>query len=759
MLEIDNWKYKFGAILGCSQMLEYMTEQEEIKKYFHMIHNATDFNNPMLVLACSHALGLFVEFVDFRELGLEDPLWEFILKFVNNPVSVTRTSGQYILMNFFDKTFKNKQELFPFLIQKLQIAVEHQNQLEIAAVLPNVYELLAEFNQLMITKYTEMVDLCFNLGNSFRNKQMPLVISEVLCFLGKLTKVSDPTLFDQYYDKIMTFFCSLIQELTPQDILLMFPNGFQCIRFLKFDDIKTHYFDQILLFCLKVFQIIYQETNLNNPELISEKTECQNLFQIFSGINKRILGPRLKEIFQMYLIFMNAELEVFKTDLTDELDFFSYLATSLKFMTISNSEENKQVIGFDKHKDKININININDKRNIILNLIGFLENILLNNTQYKVLSDVGDALVEILKYGGDCLRKEDFSFLVDRCFRFMDKYNFMFENPDDINHKQITFINEETSMDDFKTKIKSFLVSLAECFGMILKYYKSEEVLIIATNKFRLRETSEDPQINKAKLFLICDILEHSSDLLQSKTLLFFMDILKKYINHANDSLVNAAVFGVGLGVMKLDPSIIVDQINEYWHILQNHSYVTERQINFQKQFALDNIVAALGKFLLKLQKIYNSQTLFKVPGSHLISDVNAFKQDLVTKTSFWISLLPVKRDLVEYKNTIDIMLQLMSFVNINEFMDNTLFQFLNFFVISRCKLEHLCEKYVINHQDIGNYTRQIDEIVSRLMSNERVKGVIANHYWDPKHLNYLKSVKITIDVGDSFSNLIQQL
>jgi hypothetical protein len=454
---------------------------------------------------------------------------------------------------------------------------------------------------------------------------------------------------------------------------------------------------------------------------------------------------------------MDAEIEVFKTEFTDQIYFFWHLTISLKFMTITNPGENKHVIGFDENKDKFYININ--DKRNLMLKLIGFLENILLKNTQYMVLDNAGNALVEIITYGGDCLKKEDFTFLVDRCFRFMDKYNFMFENPNNINLKQLPFVNERTYMNEFKTKVKSFIVSLAECFGMILKYYKSKELLAIIISKFKLREISEDFEINKGKLFLICDILEYSSDLLKSETLLSFMNVLRKYINHTDYSLVRAAVFGVSLGVMQLDSNIIIDQIKEYWHIFQNHTLIIEGQMNSEKQSALDNIVAALGKFLLKLQVIYNSQTLFKVTGSHSINDVNTFKHDLITKTSFWVSLLPIKEDLIEYKNTIDIILQLMSFVNINSFLDNTLFQIFNFFVVSRCKLEHLCEEYVINHQDIGNYTRQIDEIVSRLMSSERVKAIIANHSWDPKHLNYLRNIKITIDVGNSFSNLIQQL
>lgn len=757
MLEINDWKYKFGAILGISQIFEYLTETNEILKWLDIIESNISCN-PMIMLSISIALGLLISDTDFVDLKLEDRIWGLICKFFDSSFSPTRTAGLYILMNFLERCSKNKrQNLFPFMKERLVVAVQSNDQEEISAILPSLYELLAEFPVLMNLHFDEMVNLVFDLGNRFR-KKFPLVISELFCFIAKLTKVENYIESNKYIDKIMDFWKSLSDELTENDILVMYPKGFQAIKFYIHQINDYKYFDFIISFSVRIFHIIFQKQNMKKLAKDPDLDEVDKIFEMFVHLDKRQIGFHLEEILLMYLQFINFYLENSTENLKDQIYPLSFILTSLKFFKNDKPLNDKNfLLNTNKSQNK---NTMFKDKRDMMLSLINLLENILLTNTKWKVLPEVGNALVEIINYGGSSLKKPDFEFLVDRCFRFMDKYNFLLDNYKEFYMKNNEGKHEEEFEKYFREEIYSFSITLAECFGMIFKHYKSKDVLLMAIDKFDLLELSYDTKITNAKLFLICDILEHVPKLVTSEVLSSFLKILKNYIPDPEVALANAAIFGACLGILQLEGKILITEVRQVWEMLSKHKLLKD-ETNSDNQFVRDNIIAALGKFVLRMQKVHNLKVLSKsyYTSSVISSNVQSFQNELTDKIGFWISLLPLKQDMVEFVKTINIFSELFQYVNLDSFENNILFKMINFCVICRKTLPNLLSKYVLNNLEVVKYNEMIDSIVSRMMGQERVKGIIGNHFWQKKDLEYLISIKKTIDAGDCFSGLIQQL
>ena len=756
-----NWQFKHAGMLVLSQIFDFLGEKQNKKKWLESIKAFSKSENVALLQSSGYALENWLSAVSESVLAEIDGIWNLILVFLEHSLPVVRIRGLAVLNQYIAKaSVETRLTMFPFLQIKLGKCVfnDGDNDGEVASTLLCLNTLLANCPLLIENNIEKLIDLVNQLVKLFGEKECPFTKLEILDFLSVLKNCSKEKLFFQFGEPIKLNFVKIFTSFSEKEIGMIFPKGFELL--LKFNKSKINnfetFFDKIVNCSVKIIQIIFSKQNQHKASKY-KLTYFSNLFSFYSQAPITIFEKNLESIFYVYFGVFEYYLRKKSKNLHK---LISPIWSFLKVMKQNDYNPKKMKILTNQEYGEQLKTVSISEA-NLIMKLIRIVDDAIFSQSVWCGHKGCFPMLYKIFQIGGRALKPEHFEFLFERCLAIFERNQYLHQKQNKLQSNPFVILKNRQISFPHRFEYEKFGSKIAECVGSILSHHKTEHIISQIISKFDLLEDAQELQILKIKLFLICDILERAPDLISAGILRRFTEIHKAHICNESIDLANAAVFGSSLAVLRLDDSIILSVIRGFWEVLSKHSILRSLLQNSDEVFFRDNVIAALGKFLSKMQRMARSNqaknpfqmTLQSNPRSNELSlEVNQ-------KFAFWVSFLPIKRDFAEFVCSIDIFCELVQESQIHSFSDPTILHIIDFCLTIRNKLGFLQKNGYIGTQAVERYTSLVDSIVRNLMNHEKIKAIIGNYHWNPEDLDYLISVKKTIEAGDCFSSLIKQL
>ena len=784
MLQIDDWKYSFGALMALSQSLEYLENpKNDLNEILQLLHKFVPNSHPKVLYACCHVIGLICEDMDIKEGNNFQNIYGLLSVLSQHSVPRVRSYAFAALCNLFDNSNSAvKIKYFNEAYQKLLGAIQNNITDEIENAILCFASFFDKENTEIMLHHEEIITFLLTKIESFPMNQHLRVTHYFVETLTILMEISSKMQVHRFYDKtmetILTFYSQNSSHSITEHLDWIFPS-FSRLGNVDKTKFGTH-FEKIINFLFSHFlhfeyPKLLEKNDFSKLDIDKNCADSINsVMSNFANLDKVLLGKHLRKLIWIQLLLIK------KLNSSKPIDTLQEFCEVFKFFDCP-PIKNKKILLFGQ-------NILFGNKLEIALELIQILNEALRLEIRFDVLKSYGSCFKTILKHVGGEFQKNEIFSLYAQLKLYYAKGNELKKSyyDDYILEGVVTNISEEK--ENLESEFEEFSIHIAESIGSIVKFTDEPQLIEDVVKEFELLtlDLQDSVKSNLFKIFIICDLLEFISQKLPTKMLIHFEKSIRTLlVNNIDPELTNAAAFALGLLAISQKGYFIEHHLEFYWKLISGKYLQSWKEGNRHiNEFVKDNFLSSAGKILIIFQqtikaKDINCQHLFLAQKPTQISALSlgnlenqqtniASQTNLSTqqKTLFnlfsdWTRFLPVTSDLEEFEGVSENLLSLCQtlFQRILQMSETQMKVFLKVVVQTKLRLPDLLQQYTISNTSFDHLNNRLDNLSHKLFNSESIASLIQQNSWSIKEKKYFDSIMHEKSASSGLTSIIQQL
>ncbi|CAD8204866.1 unnamed protein product [Paramecium octaurelia] len=615
LLQHQDWRYKYAAILALSQVGEYIEEVAEVKPIIDLVSPMLSDSNPMIRYAVCHAIGQIADDMKpkFQENYLHLIVPQFLTRLQVEDVPRVTSHILAALTNFVEGT---ETGIESYLQNLIQLTIQYLNN-GISIVKENAMSALAataeSSKQQFLPYVNEIVPLLFQVFQNHQNKEYRQLKGQTIETITLIASAVGQASFQPFLAETVRI---LIQVQTSQ---------------LEAVDPQKSY---VLSGWQRLALVCPQQIAVYLPEIIPSLFQLvQQVFKVHTGTADEEFHTYDNEEAEVAIHMLSVFIEELKESFFPYFDSCTQLIVPLCNF---NTDEN---IRSAACKCLVSLIENVKATNNVqqLVNGAKYFLGIILEAAEKEfdpmVIIEQVDCIKEIIDIVGQpFMTTEEVTQLSDKVFKLLlesDKRkaeNEKMSKEEDVDEDEKTVIKEETETEE------ELHVKIAECIGSIFKTHKDQvqPLYEVICNQIlpKVLDPTQSPKMHQFGIFLIDDMVEYLGYPYVQGKLHDFAQALTVYAVDKVCFVRQAAVYGIGIMALNTPEQLYINVAPILSKALVDSLKVDKNQDDTEKQHghARDNSIAALGKIIK-----YQSKSL---------------GGDLAQGLQTWLHLLPLKYD-----------------------------------------------------------------------------------------------------------------
>ncbi|CAD8079878.1 unnamed protein product [Paramecium primaurelia] len=615
LLRHQDWRCKHAAIMGLSQVGEYIDNIVDIKSTIELILPMLNDNNSMIRYAVCHAIGQIAD--DMKPKFQESYLHIVVPQFLNRLTveDVPRVNSHILaaLTNFVEGTEKGIEAYLPNLIQlsikflNTGISIEKENAISVIAA-------TAESSKLFFIPYVnELLPLLFQIFSTHQTKQYRQLKGQAIETITLIASAVGEQVFLPFLEQTVQILIQVqtsnLEAIDPQKSYVL--SGWQRLALVCPQQLAK-YLGQIVP---SLFQLIQQVFNINTKESNKELHTYDNeeaevaihMLSVFIEELKQSFFPFVEKCIQLIV-----PLSQFNSDENIRSAACKCLVSLVK--NVKETNNSQQLINGAKY-------------------FLGIILEAAFKESDPSVIIQQIDCIKEIIDIVSQpFMTTEEVTELSDKVFKLLlesDKRRAENENlakEEDVDEDEKNAIKEDTETEE------NLHGKIAECIGSLFKTHKEFVLPLyeIICNQI-LQKVLDQHKSAKMHQFGLC-LIDYMIEFLGFPYIQnHFIDLAQALTIYAVDKICSVrqvAVYGIGLMAINTPQELYLQVSQSLLKALVDSLKAQKDQDDNEKHFgqARDHSISALGKIIK--------------------SQPQSLGQDLIQGIETWLYLLPLHYD-----------------------------------------------------------------------------------------------------------------
>jgi hypothetical protein len=546
MLNHQDWRYKYAAVMALSQIGEYVEEAENIKPIVQILCSLMGDANPMIRYACCHAFGQISDDMqpEFQEKYGMDVYAKLVVA-LQDPVNRVISHAGAALTNFlegmtYDQVMPTMDKLVELLLHLCSNGISVVKESAMSSLAS-----LAELAESQFIKYYEpCVKIIFDIFEKYTTKEYKQLKGQSIETLTMIASAVGKDIFRPIAPKLIQYLIVLqssqLEQVDPQKTYVLI--GWQRLCLVLGQEIVT-YLPAILPSLFQLVQnVIDTHIKLNSFD-IDKPDEADE-------IAKESINTYETEEAEIAISMLNVFVEELK-----ELYFPYAEQTATILMPIIQKHSNEEIkkeacrcLPNLVHAVKL---VNPEASFNLAKKFIEILIEASEKEFETDVVIDEIESLKEIIvKLDARFLNSQELSAFSERIIKLLmtsderKQTNTKMKQDEELEPEENELIDDEIKIEE------EAQVAISELMGALFKTHKEMTMNLVEyiINSVLPKVFELSDNMNKFGLFLIDDMVEYLGyELLKVRWNDFLIPLLKYSIDK-NVVVRQAACYGVGI-------------------------------------------------------------------------------------------------------------------------------------------------------------------------------------------------------------------
>lgn len=653
MVKVNDWRYRYAALMGLSQVAEYIKDMNELD---HIVNFTLSFfkdEHPKVRFATMHCIGQFSEDAkpDFQ-IRYTDKLLTNLIEMLkdNTPRVVSHAFGA--LTNFLDGCEKGSVSSYiPQVLEPCLAFLENSISLIKEGALSTIATLAEASQKDFIPYWEKTAEILFNILKNSTDKTYKQIRGQAIESLVLIGESVGREEFKkgahEIIEKLVEIQKNYIEEVDPQKMYLL--SGWQRICLVLQEDFLP-YLGEILpsLFDL-VEQIIHIQKNRQSANKTTDTTEVISALKGSSdkqGFNKANTSESQEIVLavKMINVFVMEQKKGFGAYVERTSDILTYLlqkSINVSVMTTA-ARGLPGLIKVIQETQTTNKAAMVRAMTNNYVNLL------------WKVINDEVDpenrtvyvmVMREVLRAAGQFMTQGEVNLFGDNIFKALKESDeikvsneeLLEDEDNDVDENEEEAIREENALEE------EYHCALAELTGSVFEFHKEYSmgiVQIILKNILpNVMVPNMSPKMYKFGLYFIDNLIEYIGMEPLANEWSFLGEAVMKFAVHKKAEVRHPAAYGIGLFAQQTKEgfqSIADVAVKAIINGIQLPKGDGEDSVIYG--LAKDNMIASLGKIIQSQHQHINAKEL----------------------TPIWFKLLPLRFDKAEAKGQHDMLMDI---------------------------------------------------------------------------------------------------
>ncbi|EAR88916.3 importin protein (macronuclear) [Tetrahymena thermophila SB210] len=601
LLQHNDWRYNFSAIMALSQVGEYIDDVATVQPIVDTVLKFLNNENPMLRYAVFHAIGQISDDMkpDFQ-VKYKDNIMPILLKYLDDPVPRVVSHAAAALTNFVEGF--SDDDITPYLQQTLQKLFTLVNT-GCSIVKENCMTAIASTAESAKAKFhdyfNECIPILFNVFETYTSKEYKQLRGQTIECITLIAHSINKEVFLPHLQKItqiiVTVQNSNLDNQDPQKSYVL--SGWQRLC-LNYSNELVPYLPEIVP---GVFRLVEQITKKDGEDGydVDEAEIALAMLEVFIDQFNKNFAPYVESTTRL---------------ISPLLDF--------KYAESIRESASKCVPGLVKCAG---------DNHEIQKNMVRYFLQLLLDATSTEFDSTIMitqiSAIRDCIDSAGKFMTQEELQSLSNKVIKLLlDSDKRKAENEKWKNDEEVEEDEKEILEDDLEME-EELQVAIAELIGILFKTHKEQTLqladLIYTQVLPKVLDPTVSDRMHKFGLFLIDDMVEFLGFELMSVRWNELATALKMFAQDKSCQVRQAAVYGIGIFAQNTPNASFTPYAQDLISTLIQSSNIPQGEEK-EKQYghARDNAIASIGK-IIKSQSIVAPEVI-----------------------TYWISNLPLKYD-----------------------------------------------------------------------------------------------------------------
>jgi len=653
MVKANDWRYRYAALMGLSQVGEYIKDPTELDHIVSFTMNFFKDEHPKVRFATMHCIGQFAE--DSKpefQIRYTDKLMPSLIEMTKDETPRVVSHAFGALTNFLDGCEKGSvSNYIPQVLEPCLLYLDKSISLVKEGALSTIATLAEATQKDFIPYWAHTSEILFNIlrdSSDKTYKQIRGQAIESLVLIGEsVGKEEFKKGAHQIIEKLVEIQKNYIDEVDPQKMYLL--SGWQRICLVLQEDFEP-YLNEILpsLFDL-VEQIIHIQKSRQNANKTNDTTEVISALKGSSdrqGFNKANTSESQEIVLAVKMI--NVFVMEQKKGFGGYVERTSNILTHLLQKSINVSVMTTAARGLPGLIKVIQETQTTNKAamvRAMANNYIEILWNVIDDEVDPENRTVYVMVMREVLKAAGTFMNQNEINAFGDNIFKALkdsdeikvSNEELLEDEENDVDENEEEAIKEENALEE------EYHCALAELTGAVFELHRegsAQIVQIVCKNILpNVMVPNMSPKIYKFGLYFIDNLIEYIGMDIMGNQWTSLGEAVIKFVVHKKAEVRHPAAYGIGLfaqyttqgfqGVAEVAVKALINAIQ-----LQRG----EGEDAVIYGLAKDNMVASLGKIIKYQHQCINPKEL----------------------TPIWFKLLPLRYDKAEAKGQHDMLMDI---------------------------------------------------------------------------------------------------